>query len=131
MTDAREPRWLDLELVVEAHDLTIARHGGLPGVRDVAALESALARPKNKWAYGEEDLFALASAYGFGLARNHAFSDGNKRIAAISVFLFLGQNGFWVPRDTPAVIATFLALAAGDLSEDQLADWLRERARPV
>ncbi len=127
----REPNWVDIEVLVKAHDATIDRHGGLHGVRDSAALESAVMRPQNKWAYGEVDVFALASAYGFGLARNHAFSDGNKRIAAIATFMFLGQNGWWIPRDTSAVEQTFLSLAAGELDEASLAAWLRDRATPL
>lgn len=130
MTDA-PPVWLDQELLKILHDEQIAEHGGLLGVRDMGALEAALARPENKWAYGETNFFALAAAYGFGLARNHPFSDGNKRIAAIASFLFLEINGWQVPEDADAVEAAFLALAAGDMDEDGLAAWLRERAIPA
>lgn len=130
MSDA-EPKWLDPEILRILHDEQIAEHGGLPGVRDEGALEAAFARPLNKFAYGENDLCALAAAYGFGLARNHPFSDGNKRAAALASFLFLEINGLTVPENTDEVEATFLALAAGKLSEDALADWLHAHSTPA
>jgi death on curing protein len=128
---AKDPCWLDPETLKVLHDEQIADHGGLPGLRDGGAFDAALSRPLNKHAYGEQDLFALAAAYGFGLARNHPFSDGNKRIAALATFLFLEVNGWSVPEDTDAVEQTFLALAAGELAEEELADWLRARSLPV
>ena len=100
-------------------------------MRDLGALAAALARPQNTWAYGGTDGFALAAACGFGLARNHPFTDGNKRIASIATLLFLDVNGWSVPADTDAVEAAFLALAAGEASEDDLAAWLRTRALPL
>ncbi|GLK76798.1 death-on-curing protein [Methylopila jiangsuensis] len=124
-----EPFWLDDEILLQAHDWSIAIHGGLSGLRDVAALESALARPRNKWAYGETDLFALAASYGFGLARNHPFADGNKRAAYMATRLFLERNGSKLAASEEDKIKTFLALAAGTLSEDDLAAWLRARGR--
>ncbi|MFD1331755.1 type II toxin-antitoxin system death-on-curing family toxin [Methylopila musalis] len=123
----REPLWLKPAVLEILHGEQIATHGGLPGLRDRGAFDAALSRPFNKWLYGEDDLFALAAAYGFGLARNHPFSDGNKRASAIACFLFLELNGVVIPEDTDAVETTFLALAAGALSEDELAAWLKAR----
>lgn len=131
MTSAPEPKWLELRSITILHDDVIAEHGGLLGVRDQGALESAVARPRNKWLYGEEDVVRLAAAYGFGLARNHAFADGNKRIAYVAAELFLILNGFRLVADDEEKIATFLSLAAGGLSEEPLAEWLRSRAQPV
>ncbi|MFC3691335.1 type II toxin-antitoxin system death-on-curing family toxin [Chenggangzhangella methanolivorans] len=131
MSLAPEPLWLALRSITILHDDVIEEHGGLPGVRDQGALESAVARPRNKWNYGEDDVMRLAAAYGYGLARNHAFSDGNKRIAYVAAELFLALNGFRLVASDDDKIATFLALAAGELSEDALAGWLRSRAQPA
>lgn len=127
----REPEWLEVEVIVLLHDLAVERHGGLPGVRDDGALRSALARPVNKFAYGDADIASLGAAYGFGLARNHAFADGNKRIAFVAMELFLAVNGLRLIASESEKIDTVLALAAGDLSEDALADWLRAQSRPA
>lgn len=131
MTSAPEPEWLELRSIMILHDDVMERHGGMTGVRDRGALESAVTRPRNKWNYGEEDTLRLAAAYGYGLARNHPFSDGNKRIAYVAAELFLALNGFSLVASDEDKIATFLALAAGELTEDQLADWLKGRARPI
>lgn len=128
---SNEPTWLDEEFVVEAHDRTISVHGGLGGVRDKGALQSALARPFHKWNYRVADLFELAAAYGFGLARNHAFADRNKRIAFIATRFFLLDHGVTLTATDDDKIATFLALAAGELDEDGLAAWLRAHATPA
>ena len=120
-----EPLWLSQAIVLAIHDEQLAAHGGLPGIRDASMLDSALGRPRNKWAYEQGDLAALAAAYGFGIARNHPFADGNKRTALLAIYTFLGLNGvdFAVPEaDFAAVI---LALAAGEVSEDALAGWIR------
>jgi death-on-curing protein len=121
-----EPRWVD-RLVVEAVQLDLVRaHGGMPGLRDETGLESALARPQQQLAYGEApDLARLAAAYGFGLARNHPFQDGNKRIAFVAMAVFLGLNGYEVGVPEAEVVAAMLGLAAGEVTEDQLAEWLR------
>ena len=111
-----------------AHREQLAEHGGLDGVRDSALLESAMARPQQLEAYGKPDAAALAAAYAFGIARNHPFTDGNKRTAAVISETFLVVNGFEMPATSDAeVAAAFIALAAGELSEDELADWLRQR----
>lgn len=127
-----EPLWLD-RLVVEAiHFDQIRLHGGLPGVRDENALESALARPRNRAAYGSGfDLAALAAAYGFGLATSHPFSDGNKRVAFLAMYVFLDLNGLEIEAQEPEVVELMVALAAGRTSEAELAGWLRRHLRPV
>jgi death-on-curing protein len=121
-----ELRWLDLNIVLDVHAEQLALFGGADGVRDLGLLESALARPQNKHAYGENDLAALAASYAFGLARNHAFVDGNKRAAFASIIVFLGLNG--IDFDVPPEQATamILGLAAGQVSEESLARWIRD-----
>ena len=123
-----EPVWLDVKIALAVHDRQLAEHGGGAGIRDEALLESALARPVNRWAYGEEeDLAALAAAYAFGIARNHPFVDGNKRTAWVFGRLFLALNGVSLRFAAEDAIRIMLALAAGDVSEEALADWFRER----
>ena len=112
------------------HDESLAEHGGRPGLRDEGLLESALARPLQLMAYGEPDLAALAAAYGFGLVRNPAFVDGNKRAAFLATGLFLALNGQRLMTTQADATLTMLALAAGDLSEDAFADWLRAHTQP-
>lgn len=112
------------------HDESLAEHGGRPGLRDEGLLESALARPHQLLAYGEPNLAALAAAYAFGLVRNHAFVDGNKRAAFLAAGLFLALNGWRLEASQLEATRTMLALAAGDLSEDAFADWLRRHIRP-
>ena len=107
-------------------------HGGLPGLRDEGMLESALARPRQRFAYdATTDLSALAAAYGFGLARNHPYVDGNKRVAFVAMAVFLGLNGLEFSAAEDGVVTTTVALASGTLDEDALADWIRlnNRAR--
>jgi death-on-curing protein len=121
-----EPRWLDTTIVLDVHAEQLALFGGADGIRDLGLLESALARPINKFGYGESDLAALAAAYAFGIARNHPFVDGNKRAAFASIIVFLGLNGFdfdVLPEQATAII---LALAAGEVSEESLARWIRD-----
>ena len=127
MTDRNEPRWVAERSALALHDRQLAEHGGPEGVRDAGMLASALARPVNQWAYGTDDLCALAAAYAFGIARNHPFADGNKRTAWVVARLFLRKNGLVLRHDERESIATVLALAAGELTEDQLADWFRAR----
>jgi death-on-curing protein len=123
----REPQWLDKAVALAIHDRQLAEHGGGVGVRDDAMLESALARPINRWAYGDEDPASLAAAYAFGVARNHPFVDGNKRTAWVLARLFLAFNGYELVVEAPDAIAAMLALAAGEMSEEEMADWFRER----
>ena len=105
----KEPEWLDLAIVLDFHSEQLSLFGGADGLRDLGLLESALARPINKLAYGETDLAALAAAYGFGIARNHAFVDGNKRTALASMIVSLGLNG--MDLDAPQEAATQLSWA--------------------
>jgi death-on-curing protein len=110
----------------------IQSHGGLAGLRDDAPLESALARPRNRFAYGRKpDLATLAAAYAFGLARDHPFQDGNKRIAFLTAVVFLGLNGYDLEVSDEDVIAHMVTLAAGRLSEAKLASWIRRQMRPT
>lgn len=125
--DRIEPVWLDAADALAIHDRQLAEHGGGTGVRDHGMLESALGRPRNRWAYGEDDPAALAAAYAFGVARNHPFIDGNKRTAWVLARLFLALNGHRLSFEAEDAIRTVLALAAGELPEDKLADWFRSR----
>jgi death-on-curing protein len=121
-----EPEWLDIDIVLDVHAEQLALFGGADGVRDRGLIESALGRPRHKFAYGESDLAALAAAYAFGIAKNHPFVDGNKRTAFASMLVFLGLNG--IDFDVPPQDATvmILSLAAGEVSEESLARWIRD-----
>ena len=122
--------WLDRRVMLAVHEEQLVEHGGASGIRDEGMFDSALNRPLNLAAYGEPDVAALAAAYGFGLARNHPFVDGNKRTAFVAVELFLCLNGQQLVADDASCVLTMLALAAGDLSEDAFADWLRTHTQP-
>lgn len=128
-----DPRWVS-RLVAEAIHFDVVRaHGGMPGLRDENALESALARAEQRHAYGAEamsDLPTLAAAYGYGLARNHPFNDGNKRVAFVVMATFLALNGLDLDAPETEVVTVMLDLAAGSLSEAELADWLRSSTAP-
>jgi death-on-curing protein len=119
--------WIESAIVQAIHDRQLAEHGGAEGIRDRRALESAIARPQNLAAYGEPDAAALAAAYAFGIARNHPFVDGNKRSAWVTARLFLAANNRKLSFDRDDATMTVQILAAGELSEDELADWLRQR----
>lgn len=124
-----EPRWLDARIVLDLHDEQLSIFGGGSGVRDAGLLDSALDRPRNEWAFGEEDLTVLAAAYGFGISRNHPFVDGNKRTAFTAIIVFLGLNGLSLRPSLADATAAMLALAAGELDEDGLARWIRDNVR--
>ena len=124
-----EPAWLDVQIALAVHDRQLAEHGGGQGVRDPALLESALARPRNRWGYGEDDRCALAAAYAYGIARNHPFVDGNKRTAWVFARLFLALNGVKLRFAPEEAIRAMLALAGGELGEEEMAAWFRERVR--
>lgn len=128
----RDYIWLSEELILSVHDRQIAEHGGGAGVRDRGMLQSALARPQQRLAYGgmDTDLPALAAAYAYGIARNHPFVDGNKRTAAVACELFLQLNGYVLVAGDPDLYPVFLGLAAGEISEEELTIWLRDHARP-
>ena len=126
-----EPRWLELDIVLDFHAEQLTLFGGPDGIRDLGLLESALARPQNKLAYGETDLAALAAAYGFGIARNHPFVDGNKRTALASMIVFLNLNKLALVAPQEAASAIVLALAAGEIGEEVLARWIGDNIRPL
>ena len=121
-----EPAWLDVNDIVDIHAEQITLFGGPPGIRDEGLLESALARPMNQWHYGETDLAALAAAYGFGIARNHPFIDGNKRAAFAALIVFLRLNKIPFAPQPPQATAIILALAAGEVDEAGLTRWIRD-----
>ena len=122
--------WIDAAVIYAVHNQQLAEHGGSVGVRDAGLLESALARPNNLVAYGEPDVHDLAAAYGYGIARNHPFIDGNKRTAFVAVELFLSLNGFTLTATDVDCVITMLALAAGELREEAFARWLRATTTP-
>jgi death-on-curing protein len=122
----REPRWITKHQALKMHAEQLATFGGPIGVRDEGMLESALARPQNKFAYGETDLAALAASYAYGLARNHPFVDGNKRSAFMCMMVFLRKNGIeFEPLGSEATVA-MVNLASGEMTEDGLARWIRD-----
>lgn len=121
-----EPIWLDRDIVIDMHSEQLAMFGGPDGIRDIGMLESALARPQNRWHYGETDIAALAAAYAFGLARNHPFIDGNKRISFHTLVVFLRLNGIAFAPEPAHATAIILSLAAGEVSEESLARWIKD-----
>jgi death-on-curing protein len=120
-----EPEWIGVETALAIHEEQIAEHGGGEGVRDRGLLESALARPRNAWGSGVTDLCALAAALGHGIARNHPFVDGNKRTAFVVVETFLILTGAELGASDAESVVAMLDLAAGEMTEDEFADWLR------
>ena len=123
-----EPAWVDLEVLLAIHDEQLAEHGGQAGVRDRALLESALARPRNQFVYGEQSIARLAASYAFGISRNHPFLDGNKRTSLVVAELFLNLNGLELTATDAECVTIFVQLAAGDLTEDALAEWITNHA---
>ncbi len=126
----KEPRWLSRLVIDAVHADQIRAHGGLAGIRDENALESAVARPRQRWSYRRDtDLPSLAAAYAFALVRNHPYRDGNKRTGFLTLTTFLGINGYELHTTDEDVVVTVLALADGTLGEDELAAWIRTRLR--
>lgn len=127
--------WLQREVVVAVHEEQLAEHGGGVGIRDAGLLESALAKPENLACYGEPDVAALAAAYGWGISRNHAFIDGNKRTGFVAVELFLALNGHSLHATDTDCVLTMLGVSSGEITEAKFAGWIRERlvtkARPA
>lgn len=123
-------RFIERRALLLLHDESLAEHGGAPCLRDEGLLDSALARPLNLVAYGEPDLAALAAAHGVGLAKNHAFVDGNKRAAFLAVGLFLALNGQRLAATQADATLTMLAIASGALGEDEFAAWIRAHLQP-
>ena len=122
----KEPIWLIYDQVIAIHSRQLRRFGGAPGLRDEGLLRSAVERPLNKWHYEGTELPELAAAYGFGLAKNHAFVDGNKRIAFMSMMTFLRKNGVRFAPDPAHATRIIISLAAGEVSEESLARWIRD-----
>jgi len=125
-----KPVWIELEVVLAIHDEQLAEHYGQPGVRDRGLLESAMARPQNQFACGERSIARLAASYAFDISRNHPFLDGNRRTSLVVAELFLDLNGFELAATDAQCVTTFLQLAASDLSEEQLAEWIAGHSTP-
>ncbi len=121
-----EPKWFTYDQAIAAHSIQLRRFGGAPGLRDEGGLRSALERPINKWHYESAELPELAAAYAFALAKNHAFVDGNKRIAFIAMVAFLRKNGVPFKPDQAQATAMILAVASGEVSEENLTRWIRD-----
>lgn len=123
-------KWVNRQVLLLLHDESLAEHGGAPGLRDEGMLDSALGRPLNFALYGEPDLASLAASYGFGLAKNHAFVDGNKRAAFLAVGLFLAVNAHRLHATQADATLTVLAVAGGEMDEDAFAQWIRTHIQP-
>ena len=121
-------KWINRAVLIAVHDMQLAEHGGGAGLRDNNLLESALAKPQNLAVYGAPDAAALAAAYGYGISRNHAFVDGNKRTGLVAAELFLGLNGWQLLVTDSDCVLTMLAVAAGDITEEEFATWIRAHA---
>jgi death-on-curing protein len=126
-----EPRWVPKSTVVAIHEIQLAAHGGVPGLRDDGLLESALARPRNLFLHERKDVFELAAAYAQALLRNHPFVDGNKRVALTVAGVFLELNGFRLEAPEEEAVRATVALAARDREEAEFATWLRESSSPT
>ena len=126
MSGSSEPTWLTYDQVIAIHSRQLRRFGGAPGLRDEGMLQSAIQRPFDKWQYQEAELPELAAAYAFGLAKNHAFIDGNKRIAFMTMVTFLRRNGVLFAPPPAHATTIILALAAGEVSEESLTRWIRD-----
>ncbi len=126
-----EPEWLEIDIVLDFHAEQLALFGGAKGVRDLGLLELALAGPAKKFAFGEFDLANLTAAYGFGIARNRPFFDGNKRTALASMIVFLGLNRFDLDAPREQATAIILGLAAGEISEEALARWIADHIKSL
>jgi death-on-curing protein len=124
-------KWLSRQAIENMHDEQIAEHGGLPGLRDANALETSLARPLNKAAYGETDIFILAAAYLYAIVRNHPFVDGNKRTGYLAAFTFLYINRYVINADNAQVIAFVLEVAASEIDEEGATRFLRDFSIPL
>jgi death-on-curing protein len=126
MSESKEPLWITYEQAIAIHSRQLRRFGGAPGLRDEGMLRSALERPINKWRYEQSDMPELAAAYAFGLAKNHAFVDGNKRMAFMAMMAFLLKNGIAFSPEPAHATAIILSLAAGEVSEESLTRWIRD-----
>ena len=126
----KEPVWLEKQALLILHAKGLARFGGPEGVRDEGLLDSALARPRNAFHYdGQKEVSALAASYAFGLAKNHPFVDGNKRVAFMAIGVFLAVNGWALKADSVGAIQAMMALAGGEIGESQFAAWLKHNIK--
>ncbi len=123
------PQWIDLSVVLAIHEQQIAEHGGSLGIRDLGMIESALWRPQNLLLYNDPDIFDLAAAYGYGLAQNHGFIDGNKRTAYVATRLFLILNGYDISASAIEKVVTFEKVGKGEIDQAALASWLRSHSK--
>lgn len=131
-TEGREPVWIPRAAIEAAHSDLIRVHGGQDGLRDAGLLESALARPRQRWSFDPEcDLASLAASLGYGIVKNHPFLDGNKRTGFVAMNMFLVVNGSEVETPEPDVVLTILQVADGSLNEEGLADWVRSVIVPL
>lgn len=126
MSEPTQPKWVTYEQIIAIHARQLRRFGGAAGLRDEGMLRSALERPINKWQYEQAELSVLAASYAFGLAKNHAFVDGNKRAAFMALATFLRKNGIRFAPEPAHATAMILSLAAGEVSEESLARWIRD-----
>ena len=123
--------WIDAAVLRAVHEEQLVEHGGAPGVRDIGLFESALARPRHLVMYGEPDLAALAAAYGYGLARNHPFVDGNKRTGAVAALVFLAINGIEIEMEEDIFERFVRSVAMGKLQKPEIAEFLRKHGKPL
>jgi death on curing protein len=128
---AEEPRWLSRREIERMHAELIREHGGSHGIRDAGLIDSGLARPQNRWSYGETELSRLAAAYCYGLVKNHGFIDGNKRIAFMAAYVFLRINGLELDAPEAEAYVAVTDLASGGSTEDEFAAWVEARTRPI
>jgi death-on-curing protein len=126
-----EPVWVRKAIVLRVHDEQLATHGGAPGIRDDGMLDSALARARNAWGYGQEDAFFLAALYAGGIMQNHPFFDGNKRTGFLAAYIFLDSNGWELVAEEIEVVERCVTLAASEIDEAEFAAWLRENVRAL
>ena len=124
-----KPQWIDLSVVLAIHEQQIAEHGGSLGIRDLGLIESALGRPKNLLLYNDPDIFDLAAAYGYGIAQNHGFIDGNKRTAYVVTRLFLVLNGYDINASAVEKVIIFERVGKGEIDQPGLAIWLRSHSK--
>lgn len=126
---SREPQWLSIDVLLALHEELVAEHGGLAAIRDMGLLESAMAGPRNRHAHDERDFFSLATTYAAGITRNHPFVDGNKRVAFMAVYTFLGINGIELQAPETEVVGMVLGLSDRTVSEPTFTEWLRVSCR--
>ncbi len=125
----KEPIWVEERIALAIHEDQLAQHGGSSGIRDENLLGASLARPKHLFAYGDPTIFDLAAAYGYGLANNHPFVDGNKRTAFMVMYTFLGLNNYWLNVDEMEVVVKMEGLTMNKETQESIALWLKEHSK--